>query len=146
MLAGVSAVPRRTGLVDIDADDIEYEPVELSENADIGDSADTIGAPAQSMKIAEDTPTIHIPPSAAQSRPVEPLQIRTTPRTPSDGLPPPILTPPGQAKAAPSLPVVAQTVARPPAAPTEFSVGLTQHPKHGFGLDVSDALTITSVR
>lgn len=139
-------MPRHTGLVDIDADGTENDPVELSDNAGIGNSVDTIGAPAPAVKIDEDTPKIQIPPTAAQSRPVEPLHIRTTPRTPSDGLPPPIFTPPSQAKATTSLPAVAQTVAQPSATPPEFSVALTQHPKHGFGLDVSDALVITSVR
>ena len=51
------------------------------------------------------------------------------------------------ATAQPAVPlvggVVVDDVETPP---TEISVALARHPKHGFGLDVSDELAITSVR
>ena len=64
-------------------------------------------------------------------KPVEPLQLRHTPRTPSDDrqsslaspLPPPSLLPPRQ-----------------------VSVKLKHDPKHGYGVDVSDDGTVTSLR
>jgi hypothetical protein len=149
VMAGVDVVPKQkryiVGMDDDDDDENEDDPGELTFDADIEYPADNIGAPAPALapapKVAAGTPTIQIPP-----QPVEPLQIRTTPRTPSDGLPPPVLTPPGQAESTPKQQVVLQTAAQPPAAQVEMSVALTQHPKHGFGLDVSDVLAVTSVR
>eukprot|EP01043_Picozoa_sp_COSAG02_P107043 COSAG02_NODE_43048_length_378_cov_1.440860_1_plen_101_part_10 len=101
-MAGVDVVAKdkRQAVVmedDDQNDKNEDDPGELAFDAGIGYSADMMGtlapapalapAPTSTPKFAAGTPTIQIP-----SRPVEPLQIRTTPRTPSDELPPPVLT------------------------------------------------------
>lgn len=152
----VTAKNKRHAVVMEDGDETdknEDDPGELAFDAGIAHSADVTGAPAPAPgpapapastpgpKIAASTPMIQIPP-----RPVEPLQIRTTPRTPSDELPPSVLTPPSEVDEKPKQPVVLTSAVQPQAVPVEISVALTQHPKHGFGLDVSDVLAVTSVR
>jgi hypothetical protein len=158
-LAGVAPEPTPA---DSEEEENEDDPGEIHIGDDTAGAAPAQAAPAalaSALKSSRDTPKIVVPaespspPAAAAAaaaagptKPVAPLEIRTTPRTPSDGLPPPIVTPPEPSTSDPYGQTAAAPAALVSATPVEITVKLTRHPKHGYGLDVTDTLEVCSVR